>query len=546
MREKNNRLLKAIKEIRDVIKAFQERGWDKNIPLTPEQWDVIEFLMEWGDLFYRERDRVYIPPAEDETNDCISLLFFELGYARTVPALGHEFRRKHWYDLFDSLGNHPTFGDRQNLQNIPQRLVRLFWLGFARGNASPVMFRAVAAGEQPHFMTLVGANRVLCYKYCTRNGRCTILVQCTECGRFVRTCDTETLIISATENCLSQEDRRQVAFISSGTEMFGRIVCDDCTSEILGAQSLYRCADCGVLSPQHYHQVSPFTNHGYCPHHWGRRYGDETPESIRARQSAQTELQLYRKRRPLVFYGDGDGNKFFGVETEIENIGSTDEKKEDFCQKVENRWANMFNFKYDGSLYNGLEFNTMPATLEYLMANEQSVKSVLQYAQRRGTSGPTSRCGLHIHVDSRAFLDDLHIHNFQLFFDGNHSFCRLISERSEGSLREWAELRDVPYENTYLEDWCDDVQDNDDDRYRAVNYCALRAKGTLEVRLFKGTLFPHKWLGRVQIVRAVLDVTRREKKHVVVSPFDVADYLSKNNMSYGYNIASAAICSENY
>lgn len=496
------KLFEIVKEITAIING-ERNGPPK---LSREQVEVIEFLMEWADFFVDKKS----------TQHTMTQTMF-LSLSNSYYRLNNRFfKRKKWI-IYDGR----CFGYKQPyfpLGNMPALVIRNFWRSFVYGNNRPMTVTTVNAGDdsEPH----TGTNRLVCERE-TKFGK---EIQCQQCGEFFKPEKLCVVTQDFTEHVFCN-DRISINFLNT-RELFGQFYCQECRP--FGAQRY--CAICHTaITPQHLR-----TNRlgSMCPRHW--RELDE-----RGRRVEHPILEnLYNLYRPIKFYG-GDNPPYFGIETEIENVANTLQEQEEFCRGIEERWRDHFVFKKDGSLYHGMEFNSQPMTLEYIMAHEARIKNVLHYAQRKGTSGRKSNCGLHIHIDERSFRNERHMYNFQLFFDSQPSMSLVLSGRTIEDLLEWSEIRDIPTnivdDAKGLIQWCREERE-DDDRYYAVNYCSLQRHHTLELRLFKGTLFPNIWIGRVQIVYAVLEVTRQEDTVHFVDPLKVLNYLEEKDMQYGLSI----------
>ena len=111
-------------------------------------------------------------------------------------------------------------------------------------------------------------------------------------------------------------------------------------------------------------------------------------------------IHEYNYKPDPIFYGEG--NRFFGVELEIDEGGEDDSSAEEVMY-VGNRSDEHIYCKYDGSLHDGFEIVTYPMTLEYHMAI-MPWKDITDKARKLGyTSHQAETCGLHIHVNRTSF-----------------------------------------------------------------------------------------------------------------------------------------------
>lgn len=163
--------------------------------------------------------------------------------------------------------------------------------------------------------------------------------------------------------------------------------------------------------------------------------------------------------------------------------------------------------KPDGSLNNGMEIVTRPASLAYLLTTDH-LATLCQTAEEAGYSGDMDTCGLHIHAARRNFGDTLTAQR--------RTICRLIYlfELFKGELEDaagrpacsWARWygRDGGYTpdemvdemRNSLNSWYNSLRRRHD-RYMAINLCN---DNTVEFRLFAGTTDPATIKRRVQLV----------------------------------------------
>ena len=189
----------------------------------------------------------------------------------------------------------------------------------------------------------------------------------------------------------------------------------------------------------------------------------------------------------------GDGNKFYGLELEIDMGNNVNRCADDLGKKWLGKDEYYAYLKHDGSLSDGFEIVSHPCTLEYHM-NSFPWGDICNTALNHGfKSHKTSTCGLHIHASRSNFgltelVQDLNIAKVLIlverFWD---DYVVNFSRRDVNRLREWAKKP-----NTY-------IMPNDGEgtaiykaketacegRYQAVN---LQNYNTVEFRLFRGTL----------------------------------------------------------
>jgi hypothetical protein len=208
------------------------------------------------------------------------------------------------------------------------------------------------------------------------------------------------------------------------------------------------------------------------------------------------------------FLGDDDFNHnlFMGVELEVDGAGNETAAKvkaalvQDITDEV--------YIKHDGSLNEGFEIVTMPATLDYHVNNMQWDTLASQCVAEGMRSHDTDTCGLHVHVSRDAFGDDetqqdLNIAKLILlvnkFWD---SHIIKFTRRKRHALERWANRCDMEYnphdDNDDIVDKVDHVKGQG--RYQAIN---ITNDDTVEFRMFKGTLNTDTILATLEWVHAM-------------------------------------------
>ena len=106
-------------------------------------------------------------------------------------------------------------------------------------------------------------------------------------------------------------------------------------------------------------------------------------------------IQDYYYKPNPIFYGDG--NRYFGVELEIDDAGENNTNAAKIVN-IANHDEEHIYCKHDGSLNEGFEIVTHPMTLDYHL-NHVPWAAVLAKAKELGyRSHQSGTCGLHVHV----------------------------------------------------------------------------------------------------------------------------------------------------
>jgi hypothetical protein len=160
-------------------------------------------------------------------------------------------------------------------------------------------------------------------------------------------------------------------------------------------------------------------------------------------------------------------------------------------------------FKEDGSLSDGFEIVTHPMTLSYAHSMDWSwTQGLLDMGYR---SWDRSSCGLHVHVDRRAFTGRLHQYSFTLILMRNKALSYLVAGRQGNSYASFDTdvRREIP---KHIKG-----QHNNAQRYSAVN---VLPTSTLEVRMFRGSLKKERILAALEYVHSAVEYSRGARSGV--------------------------------
>lgn len=192
------------------------------------------------------------------------------------------------------------------------------------------------------------------------------------------------------------------------------------------------------------------------------------------------------------------GNRYFGVELEVENnSGDREANATRIAEWVNNQAADItadghrepvLFFEEDGSLDDGFEMISAPMGLD---DQRKLWKVALSPSMVRNLrSHDTTTCGLHVHV-SRTGLTDLQISKAVCFINDpdNRQLIEAIARRYDVG---YCRVMDKKLGNAHK---------NDGNRYQAVNLCN---RATIEFRIFRGTLRYASVIAAVEFCHAVL------------------------------------------
>ena len=160
---------------------------------------------------------------------------------------------------------------------------------------------------------------------------------------------------------------------------------------------------------------------------------------------------------------------------------------------------------HDGSLDNGIEIATMPATLKAHMNPQRFDYEAMSKALRsmQYTSQSNDRCGMHVHVNRSFFGESskkqmLSAALMALIIESNWEDVVKFSRRDYYSIDRWAGKKKLKERRSHNEESVvDDFIDEYDDRYVALN---INPNKTFEFRIFNSSLNRKVILATLQFV----------------------------------------------
>ena len=212
-------------------------------------------------------------------------------------------------------------------------------------------------------------------------------------------------------------------------------------------------------------------------------------------------IHNYDYRPETIFYGDGP--RYFGVELEIDKGGEIGSNAEQILA-VGNREHDFYYCKHDGSLDDGFEIVSHPATVEYHLT-QLPWKAVMAEAVSLGyRSHQACTCGLHIHISRLAFgrtaaQQEAAIARLLYFVEKHWNELFTFSRRSSYNMSRWSAR--FGFEKTGKQ-ILEKAKSGCNGRYVAVN---LNNYHTIEFRLFRGTLKYNTFIATLQMVNHICD-----------------------------------------
>lgn len=234
------------------------------------------------------------------------------------------------------------------------------------------------------------------------------------------------------------------------------------------------------------------------------------------------EIHDYNYRPDPIFRSvEGENTKlYFGIEieTEVSRGGFDISACSEYAVRLEHEY-DLAYLKHDGSLSNGFEIVTHPASHAYYMKDDNPLWETLETLRQRPyamKSWDTSTCGLHIHISRAGFSSGSHQHRFLQLVYSNPEFYSTLAGRESSH---WAKFDDVVKAQREMDDsgywnyksWRSykhklaDHNRNHSDRYSAVN---TLNRHTLEMRIFRGSINSKTVKAAIDLAHASVEYTR--------------------------------------
>jgi hypothetical protein len=243
-------------------------------------------------------------------------------------------------------------------------------------------------------------------------------------------------------------------------------------------------------------------NASWCDHCCGYHFDDCDP----CYSGELSGLEDYSYKPEPIFHGDDRKHRHFGVEVEMESEEGRGQDALDYFRDTFR--LTEFYYKGDGSLYSedAIEMVSHPRTLDSWHEILPRLRDGMDHARRVGMrSWNTETCGIHIHIDSRAFGESsAHLYRFAQFIYRNEVAMTRLAGRGDV---EYSHCFDTYARRHYLANQVKQRRRgmSAGDRYMWIN---LQNRSTVEVRMFRGSLVPERLLADIEFLHALLEYTR--------------------------------------
>ena len=255
------------------------------------------------------------------------------------------------------------------------------------------------------------------------------------------------------------------------------------------------------------------------------------------------ELNGYHESpEELTPLGGDWSSPLLGLELEMENTEDTSYRGDLINAIVDITDEDVF-FQRDGSLDNGVELITMPATLAYHMERMQW-SSICDIAKEHGfRSHDTRTCGIHIHASRYALADnyegrELVIAKLMIIIEKHWDHVVNFSRRDMSRIEQWAKKPSESFlETDTIEEIIEKSKYGEYDRYTALN---LRNDNTIEFRFFRGTLNHNTLIASLQLVETLIkfcqnndiaEIFKSSFREIIASDYDeLNEYIQERGL----------------
>lgn len=265
----------------------------------------------------------------------------------------------------------------------------------------------------------------------------------------------------------------------------GQPICQECRHN-----NYYTCENCDNIE----HIKNKEQNSRYC--------------LCKECQKREFLLPYHKFAPPLQFHKQKrDEPLFLGVELEVDEGGA---KREHIQQvmSIMNKPDDMFVYcMYDGSLNNGMEIITQPATLKTHNSKKEDYRQCFEQLLKLGyLSHDTTTCGIHIHFNRDYFANNEELNITKLLYLVNKFWKEIVifSRRNERRLDRYAKKIPISVER-YIRQTNKSQQH--DHHYYSIN---LSNENTIEFRMFKGSLNLETFFAVLQFVRNIVVLAKNK------------------------------------
>lgn len=270
---------------------------------------------------------------------------------------------------------------------------------------------------------------------------------------------------------------------SSSYNIEGKYICEDCFEEKYSI-----CDRCGKIF-----KIEENNKDSLCPSCAKREY----------------VLPYHRYAPEINFYGNNYNNSvpYLGVELEVDEGGESDRTVKQLM-KIVNSSDRIFAYcMHDGSLHEGFEIITQPATLKYHTSIKGMYEQAFKFLLKKGyLSHDTATCGIHVHFNRDFYSENEELYITRLLYLVDKFWDEIVkfSRRNQRRIDRYSKKVDVNIHDYYKRS---NKSGDHDYHYYAVN---LANQNTIEFRMFKGSLNIDTFMATLQFVHNCI-VCAKEK-----------------------------------
>lgn len=231
------------------------------------------------------------------------------------------------------------------------------------------------------------------------------------------------------------------------------------------------------------------------PCRWCEPMSNHNERRLENTRQEESVIEGYHAVRNFKKLGE-DSQLFFGLELEFEMRSKATSTKTDIAKKARELFGELCaTVSHDGSLQNGAEIVTQPATLSYLYKNFPEVD---QLKQLGAAADSRAACGMHIHF-SKNQLSKLHRCKLDALFTSERTDWTRIFRRLPNN---YCQVPPTPRLN---KSFCAPLYTDRLDRYRMLNH---KPQHTIELRSPRGSLTKDTILATVEILNAAITFSK--------------------------------------
>lgn len=208
-----------------------------------------------------------------------------------------------------------------------------------------------------------------------------------------------------------------------------------------------------------------------------------------------------------------DGERYYGIEVECERRGEDSPTQDEAAAFLANNEGLRYYAKSDGSLNDGVEIVSHPATFAAWCARGPELRFAKWLRHNGYSSYSTTTCGFHCHV-SRTALPQAALARLLLFVSNHARAVKRWSRRRGETLDRWARIEVESVGAIVRKVRGEEGQET---RYVAVN---CTNDSTIEFRIFRGTLISASILKNIGLVESLVSFARTtNSKRLSMSDF---------------------------